>query len=50
MLLKHNPILNAAVKDTSVAAIGVQRVTGLYLPRVNFVTAFQYYIAKRNLL
>jgi len=47
---EHNPLLNAAVKDTSVAEIGVQRVTGLYLPRVNFVSAFQYYLAKRNLL
>ncbi|WP_160290242.1 MFS transporter [Flavihumibacter solisilvae] len=47
---EHNPLLNAAAKDTSVAAIGVQRVTGLYLPRVNFVSAFQYYISKRNLL
>jgi outer membrane protein TolC len=47
---EHNPLLNAAGKDTSVAEIGVQRVTGLYLPRVNFVSAFQYYIAKRNLL
>jgi len=47
---EHNPLLNAAGKDTSVAAIGVQRVTGLYIPRANFVSAFQYYFTKRQLL
>lgn len=47
---EHNPLFNAAVKDTSIAAIGTQRVTGLYIPRVNFLSAFQYYIAKRKML
>ena len=47
---EHNPLLSAAAKDTAIAATGIQRVTGAYLPRVNFVSAFQYYIAKRNLL
>jgi outer membrane protein len=47
---EHNPLLNANSKDTSIAAIGVQRVKGSYLPRVNFVSAFQYYFTKRNLL
>jgi outer membrane protein TolC len=47
---EHNPLFNAATKDTSIAALGFQRVTGSYLPRVNFVSAFQYYIAKRKLL
>ena len=46
----HNPLLNATAKDTSVAAISTQRVTGLYLPRVNFASAFQYYIASRKLI
>src|ERR1051325_309070 len=46
----HNPLLNATEKDTSIAAIGTQRVTGLYLPRVNFASAFQYYIASRKLI
>ena len=47
---EHNPLLNAAAADTSVAALDVKRVTGAYLPRVGFVSAFQYYIAKRKLL
>jgi len=47
---EHNPLLNAAGKDTSVAAISVQRVTGLYIPRANFISAFQYYFTKRQLL
>jgi outer membrane protein len=47
---EHNPLLNAASKDTSIAVIGTQRVTGLFLPRVNFASAFQYYIASRKLL
>ncbi len=47
---EHNTLLNAASKDTSIAEIGVQRVSGLYLPRVNFASAFQYYIANRKLL
>jgi len=47
---EHNPLLNAAGKDTSIAAIGIQRVKGNYLPRVNFVSAFQYYFTNRNFL
>jgi len=47
---EHNSLLNAASKDTSIAEIGVQRVSGLYLPRINFASAFQYYIARRKLL
>jgi outer membrane protein TolC len=43
-------LLNAASKDTSIAAIGIQRAKGAYLPRVNFVAALQYYFTKRNLL
>src|SRR5947208_6309305 len=46
----NNPLLNATVKDTSIAGLGTQRVTGLYLPRVNFVSAFQYYISTRKTL
>src|SRR5262245_36475192 len=47
---EHNPLLNAAAKDTSIAGLGTQRVTGLYLPRVNFASAFQYYIATRKMI
>jgi len=47
---RNNPLLNAASKDTSIAAIGIQRAKGAYLPRVNFVAALQYYFTKRNLL
>ena len=47
---EHNPLLNAAAKDSSIAGLGTQRVTGLYLPRVNFASAFQYYIATRKML
>jgi outer membrane protein TolC len=47
---EHNPLISAGSKDTSIAAIGVQRVTGSFLPRINFGSAFQYYIARRNLL
>jgi len=47
---EHNPLLNAAAKDTSIAGLSTQRVTGLYLPRVNFASAFQYYIATRKML
>ena len=47
---QHNPLINVAITDTSIAAVGVQRVKGLYLPRANFASAFQYYFTKRNLL
>lgn len=46
----HNPLVNIATKDTSIAAIGIQRVKGSYLPRLNFASAFQYYFANRNLI
>ena len=46
----HNQLLNAASKDTSIAAIGVQRVKGSYLPRVNFASALQYYFTNRNMI
>ena len=47
---EHNPLLNVATKDISIAEIDVKRTTGTYLPRANFVSAFQYYFTKRNLL
>jgi len=45
---EHNPLLNATAKDTSIANLGAKRVTGLYIPRVNFAAAFQYYISARK--
>jgi outer membrane protein len=47
---QHNPLVVAAGADTSIAAIGTKRITGSYLPRVGFVAAMQYYMAKRKLL
>ncbi len=47
---EHNPLLNATAKDTSIAGLGTKRVTGLYFPRVNFASAFQYYISTRKTL
>jgi outer membrane protein len=47
---QHNPLLVAEGTDTSIAAIDTKRVTGSYLPRVGFVAAMQYYMAKRKLL
>jgi outer membrane protein len=47
---EHNQLLNAASKDTSIAAIGVQRVKGSYLPRVNIASALQYYFNNRNFI
>jgi len=47
---EHNPLLNATAKDTSIAGLGTQRVKGLYLPRANFISAFQYYISTRKML
>jgi outer membrane protein len=47
---EHNPLLNAIARDTAIAELGKQRVTGLYLPRANFASAFQYYIATRKTL
>jgi outer membrane protein TolC len=46
----HNQLLNAASKDTLIAGIGVQRVKGYYLPRVNFASALQYYFTNRTLI
>ncbi|HEX6848705.1 MAG TPA: TolC family protein [Chitinophagaceae bacterium] len=46
----HNPLLQASSTDTAIGDLDIKRVTGLYNPRVNFGTAFQYYISKRNLL
>ena len=46
----HNPLLQASSTDTAISDLDIKRVTGLYNPRVNFGTAFQYYISKRNLL
>jgi outer membrane protein TolC len=46
----HNPLLNANSKDTSIADLGKQRVTGSYIPRINFASAFQYYISARKML
>ena len=47
---EHNPLINVAVADTAIAEVGVQRVKGLYRPRGGFVSAFQYYFTKRQLL
>jgi outer membrane protein len=47
---EHNQLLNAASKDTSIAAIGVKRVKGSYLPRVNLASALQYYFNNRNFI
>jgi outer membrane protein TolC len=47
---QHNPLIISSGSDTSIAALGTKRVTGAYLPRVNFISAMQYYMAKRNLL
>lgn len=47
---EHNQLLNAGSKDTSIAAIGVKRVKGQYLPRVNLASALQYYFNNRNLI
>ncbi|HUM47325.1 MAG TPA: TolC family protein, partial [Chitinophagales bacterium] len=47
---ENNPLLRASATDTSIAAIGIKRVGGQYLPRVNIGAAYQYYIANRNLV
>jgi outer membrane protein TolC len=47
---QHNPLIISGGTDTSIAALGTKRVSGSYLPRVNFISAMQYYMAKRNLL
>ncbi|TMI64634.1 MAG: TolC family protein [Bacteroidetes bacterium] len=46
----HNPLLQASSTDTAISDLDIKRVTGLYLPRVNFGAAVQYFITKRNLL
>jgi outer membrane protein TolC len=43
-------LLQASSTDTAISDLDIKRVTGLYLPRANFGSAFQYYISKRNLL
>jgi outer membrane protein len=47
---EHNQLLNAASKDTSIAAIGLKRVKGAYMPRVNMASALQYYFNNRNII
>ncbi len=47
---EHNPLLQVTVKEISIANIGTQRVKGNYLPSLNFASAFQYYIANRNVI
>lgn len=47
---ENNPLLHASATDTSIAGIGIKRVGGQYLPRVNIGAAYQYYIANRNLI
>ncbi|HSB93531.1 MAG TPA: TolC family protein [Flavitalea sp.] len=47
---RHNPLLHAASKEVSIADIDIQRAKGAYLPRASFVSAFQYYFSKRQLL
>ena len=46
----HNPLLNVAVTEVSIADIGIQRARGTYLPRVDITSAFQYYFNNRILL
>ena len=46
----HNPLISVEATDTSISSVGIQRVKGLFLPRANFASAFQYYFTKRNLL
>jgi outer membrane protein TolC len=47
---ENNPLLRASATDTSIAAIGIKRVGGQYLPRVNIGAAYQYYIANRSIV
>jgi len=47
---EHNSFLEATATDTAISDLDIKRVNGLYMPRVNFGTAFQYFISKRNLL
>jgi outer membrane protein TolC len=46
----HNPLLHVESKDISISDIDIQRTKGLFLPRASFVSAFQYYFSKRQLL
>ena len=46
----HNPLMHVATKDSSIAELERMRAKGLYLPRIDFVSAFQYYFTKRQLL
>ena len=36
---EHNPLIHVGIKDSSIAGVGVQRVKGLYLPRVGLASA-----------
>src|SRR6187431_2096317 len=47
---QNNQLVHAGSADTAIAELGTQRVSGTYLPRVNFAAAMQYYLAKRKLL
>lgn len=47
---EHNPLLQVSAKNINIAGIGTQRVKGSYLPSLNFVSAFQYYIANRKVI
>src|SRR5215218_3462878 len=47
---QHNPLVHIASKDIDIADIDIQRTRGLFLPRANFTSAFQYYFSKRQLL
>jgi len=47
---EHNTLLQATATDTAISDLDLKRVGGLYIPRVNFGAALQYYITKRNLL
>src|SRR6187551_2044830 len=47
---ENNPLLRASATDTSIAAIGIKRVGGQYLPQVSIGAAYQYYIANRSIV
>jgi outer membrane protein TolC len=46
----HNPLVTVEAKDISISEIDIQRTKGSYLPRAGFVSAFQYYFSRRQLL
>jgi outer membrane protein len=47
---QNNPLIHVANKDLEIADIDIQRTKGLYLPRANLSSAFQYYFTERQLL